>query len=109
MQIGPNGVFGPILPSVDADNLGDYREVPTSLPDSAIKPNPWPNLKSLSIWSMPATKKDVIHLVKTVAGTLRHLDMRLIRLGDKKQNWGKFTAEWCACEWSYHSKYWFYK
>ena len=87
MQIGPNGVFGPILPSIDADNLGDYRDVPASLPDSAIQPNPWPNLKSLSIWSMPATKKDVIRLVKTVAGTLRHLDMRLIRLGDKKKNW----------------------
>ena len=44
-------------------------------PDEPLNPNPWPNLKHLSIWVMPATKVDVVRLIKTIARSLESLEM----------------------------------
>ncbi len=78
------GIGGPFYLPADpgsSDGLSEQRE---SLSDGPITPNPWPMLKSLSIRSMPAIKPDVLRLIKTIASTLRHLDMRNIRLNTSK-------------------------
>lgn len=52
--------------------------------DGPIEPNPWPKLKHLALWSMPATKMDVVRLMKTVAPTLNSLDMRKVYFNGSK-------------------------
>ena len=43
--------------------------------EDILSPNPWPNLQELSLWNMPARPVDVLRLLKTVAPTLRSLEL----------------------------------
>ena len=43
--------------------------------DAAIAPNPWPCLKSLALWNMPALKHDLISLLRTVKDSLKTLTL----------------------------------
>ena len=71
-HIGANG-----SQNMTADFALDMKAaVPKPNPtDEPLNPNPWPNLKYLSIWVMPATKADVVRLIKTIAGSLESLEM----------------------------------
>ncbi|ETN36614.1 uncharacterized protein HMPREF1541_08892 [Cyphellophora europaea CBS 101466] len=42
-------------------------------PDTPLSPNPWPKLRYLSLWSLPATPEELTRLVTTVKDTLRTL------------------------------------
>ena len=43
--------------------------------ESAMQTNPWPKLKHLSLWNMATNKADLVRLVKTVASSLRSLEL----------------------------------
>ena len=75
---------GPLFLPANLGNNEHYGEQRKSFPDGPLVPNPWPKLMQLSIWSMPATRTDVLRLIKTVAPSLRSLDMRNIRFAEIK-------------------------
>ncbi|KPI34602.1 uncharacterized protein AB675_4908, partial [Cyphellophora attinorum] len=46
-----------------------------------LKPNPWPKLKYLSLWNLPASPQQLSRLVKTVKGSLKVLKLDNIHFG----------------------------
>jgi hypothetical protein len=57
-------------------------------PSAALKPNPWPKLKHLSLFNMSATKEDLARLTLTIAPTVRHLELYSIYIEPSPPSYG---------------------
>lgn len=64
------GTSNPVPPSAVGDAPKDVK-----LPDTPLKPNPWPNLRYLSLWNLPSSPKEVSRLARTVKDSLRTLEL----------------------------------
>ena len=69
-------------PNTQPSPSGGDPPVPEPHPDTAITPNPWPNLRHLHLFNMPATKEDICRLIRTVSPSLKHLTLHNIYLED---------------------------
>lgn len=45
----------------------------TNIPATPLVPNPWPNLRYLSLWNIPSHPEEISRLIKTVKASLRTL------------------------------------
>lgn len=65
------------LPPITVNSLLNppHANSARAAPDTPLDPIPWPNLKYISLWNLPASPAEIARLVKTVKGTLRTLKL----------------------------------
>jgi hypothetical protein len=72
------------LPPIDMSQLVGTPQGPRTkrkTPADPLTPNPWPKLKYLSLWNLPASPQQLSRLVKTVKGSLKVLKLDNIHFG----------------------------